>query len=369
MNNREIRSLTGLRGVAAIFVMCYHFNLSHLLTGGVENFFGHGYLMVDLFFILSGFVIAMTYGHWFSDSMDGKSIANYIVRRFARIYPLYAVMTLTAAILISTGWMDRWPGPEIPVSVVVNFTMLQTIVGIPSLDTPGWSVSAEWIISLLFPILAFLCLKKSWTISIAVMIISFGFFPILTVLPALIDEPKRAGLMDIWHYGTIYPVVRALAGFTIGIVTFRVAKLPKVNVLIDKKWLSIVVLSTIIVSMAIKNADIITLLFFPLLIISICRENNLVSRVLGSAPIYYLGVLSFSIYLIHNQLNYFMLILIHQLQRYGFLEVTATVISLIVFISITIILAACSYKYIEKPARDIIRRASFMPDVAVNLVK
>jgi peptidoglycan/LPS O-acetylase OafA/YrhL len=61
--DREIKPLTGLRGVAATVVMLYHFFYSDLAHA---SFFGRGYLAVDLSFVLSGFVMALSYGHLFA---------------------------------------------------------------------------------------------------------------------------------------------------------------------------------------------------------------------------------------------------------------------------------------------------------------
>src|SRR5262245_33168713 len=93
MKKLEITALTGLRGIAATMVMFYHFNLAHLLPGYTATMMGHGYLMVDMFLILSGFIIAMTYGAKFEQSISLRNYRIFLIRRIARIYPLY-VLTL-----------------------------------------------------------------------------------------------------------------------------------------------------------------------------------------------------------------------------------------------------------------------------------
>ncbi|NNM59255.1 MAG: acyltransferase [Legionellales bacterium] len=108
MKKQEIYSLTGLRGIAATMVMFYHFNASHLLAGGAfANLLGHGYLMVDLFLVLSGFIIAMTYGSRFDKAVTWREYRIFLVRRIARIYPLYILTTISAGILITAHWMDH----------------------------------------------------------------------------------------------------------------------------------------------------------------------------------------------------------------------------------------------------------------------
>ena len=86
----EIRSLTGLRGVTAMLVAAYHFYpvQSPLLSRTVGRF----YLWVDLFFVLSGFVMALNYGRMFRDGFSGEAFGEFLLRRLARVYPLYIVV-------------------------------------------------------------------------------------------------------------------------------------------------------------------------------------------------------------------------------------------------------------------------------------
>jgi peptidoglycan/LPS O-acetylase OafA/YrhL len=352
MKKQEIYSLTGLRGVAAIVVMFYHFNASSLLSGTGATVLGYGYLMVDLFLILSGFIIAMMYGQQFEQSVTWKNYTQFLVRRIARIYPLYALMTLSAGALIAIGWMDRWPGPDISISALINLTMLQAVLQVPSLDTPAWSVSAEWVANLLFPVLALLCLRRSWLWICLMAIISFVTLPILIGLPALIDEPKRAGLLDIWHYDTVYPVVRCVADFTLGIIIFRVSKLSWVKRLTSLSWLSPVLLCLILIFMSIQQADVWIVALFPLFILSLVPDNNLVARFIGCRPIYKLGELSYAIYLIHNQMNYFILYFAKKLESIGIDKLSANAFSMFLFSVFVIFLANLAYRFIEKPARS-----------------
>ena len=92
----DIRSLTGLRGVAAWWVVLYHFNelLPVSVHGWPTALLGRGYLAVDLFFILSGFIIAYNYLDGFS-AFDPRKYLHFLGVRIARIYPLHACMRHT----------------------------------------------------------------------------------------------------------------------------------------------------------------------------------------------------------------------------------------------------------------------------------
>jgi len=355
MERQEINALTGLRGIAATAVMFYHFNANHLFTGVTANFLGHGYLMVDLFLILSGFILALTYGQRFEQSISWKGYGNFLVRRIARMYPMYALMSITAAILVATGWMDHWPGPRIPISAFIDLTMFQSILHVPSLDAPGWSVSAEWIINLFFPLLALLCLRRSLKWTLLITVLAFAILPVITALPVLAHEPKRAGIMDIWNYTSVYPVLRCFADFVMGIMMFRLWKFDGVKKMIARHWLAPSLLTIIILLLMIKDADLWIVALFPLFILSLVSNTNKVSKWIGSKPIYKLGIYSYSIYLIHNQMNYFMLDLAKQLEVWGMNHLLANGLSMLIFASIVIVLANLAYHYIEMPARNWIK--------------
>lgn len=355
MQRKEVYSLTGLRGIAATFVMIYHFNISTLFTGASANILSYGYLMVDLFLVLSGFILTMTYGAKFERSIRIKDYFVFLVRRIARMYPLYALMTVTAGILIATAWMDRWPGPAIPMSTLINLTMFQTILHVPSLNIVGWSVSAEWVINLLFPLLALICLRRKWFWVVVIALASFCIFPILTILPALSHEPRRAGgLLDIWYYGTVFPVVRCFAGFVLGVVAFRLLQLAWIRKLISYGWVSFVLLLFILLEMSFKHADIWIVALFPFFVLSVSADDNIIARILGSKPIYKLGELSYAIYLIHYQFDSFMLFLAKKLELLGMTNITANFLSIFVFSILSVLIAGIAYCFIEKPARKLI---------------
>src|SRR6478609_4625992 len=91
----EITALTSLRGVAAMAVLLFH--LRHEFGPAIDpdrftHFLERSYLFVDFFFVLSGFVIALSYGHIFSRAIAKRDYGNFLVKRLARIYPLHIVM-------------------------------------------------------------------------------------------------------------------------------------------------------------------------------------------------------------------------------------------------------------------------------------
>ena len=85
----EIRSLTGLRGIAACFVVIFHFYHVILNKGRIGTALNHGYMAVDMFFMLSGFVLALTYQRDFLSRGSLRKHFNFLYKRLSRIFPLY----------------------------------------------------------------------------------------------------------------------------------------------------------------------------------------------------------------------------------------------------------------------------------------
>ncbi len=88
-------NLTPLRGIAALLTVIFHVDLYTGMGGGgllrQENsmLISKLYLMVDFFFVLSGFIMCHVYGKWFSSSVDKSSFKKFTIARFARVYPLH----------------------------------------------------------------------------------------------------------------------------------------------------------------------------------------------------------------------------------------------------------------------------------------
>ncbi len=154
-------ALTSIRGIAAWWVVLYHFR--EAIPAWVPDCFkaiaGQGYLAVDLFFQLSGFVIALNYAHQFQ-TLSASGVGNFLLRRLARIYPLHAVMLvaylatpLAILLLSSHGALGERFGLGY---FVMSACLVQNWGFTSGLDwnVPAWSISTEWFAYLLFPLLA-----------------------------------------------------------------------------------------------------------------------------------------------------------------------------------------------------------------------
>ncbi len=107
---KEIRALTGLRGVAALIVFFAH-TRETLETRGLavhvpqllERLFLSGGRQVDIFFVLSGFILTMIYRDQFATSVTGGSWASFLQRRVARVWPLHLFMLLLVLVFVTAA--------------------------------------------------------------------------------------------------------------------------------------------------------------------------------------------------------------------------------------------------------------------------
>jgi len=150
-------TLTGLRGFAALAVLFYHIRggMTGFLPDRVISVLAQGYLAVDLFFVLSGFVLWWTYGNEFRER-GIRAAPHFIVRRFARIFPLHlavlSAMLLFAAALIVSG---RDPGEHYSLAELPAHYLLVQNWGFSdrlAWNDPAWSISTEWAAYLLLAI-------------------------------------------------------------------------------------------------------------------------------------------------------------------------------------------------------------------------
>lgn len=165
----RLEALTGLRALAALAVLMYHFHLTVFQALDLERFvpfIGHCYLGVDLFFLLSGFILAHVHGQDFARPRM-RGACRFYALRLARIYPVHATMMLVFLVLVSLqGWLGpslgiaiSWPERYTPTSFFWHLALLEPFR--LRWNFPAWSVSAEWFAYLCFPLLAWRLARAS----------------------------------------------------------------------------------------------------------------------------------------------------------------------------------------------------------------
>ncbi|MDR2383259.1 MAG: acyltransferase [Prevotellaceae bacterium] len=168
--------LDGLRGVAAIMILIYHILETHTIFTDKNLIIGHGYLAVDFFFVLSGFVI----GYAYDDRWGKMNFKTFIKRRFVRLHPMVVFGMILGAILFYFGASGAFPLiAETPIWKML-FYLLLGILLIPTppstdirgwgemhtLDAPVWSLFFEYIANILYA----LFIRKFSKIALAVLV-------------------------------------------------------------------------------------------------------------------------------------------------------------------------------------------------------
>ncbi len=284
----EIRALTGLRGVAALYVVLFHSRCVGVIAPQTLGIFSHGYIAVDLFFVLSGFVMAMTATHLFAARVTTDGVRTFLGLRLARIYPLFALMTLLTFCLVHT---TKWTGADL----VFNLLLVHTWGLAGTIVLTGWSISTEWAAYLAFPWLSRLADRaKPWLGAVLVVAV-FALLAALAYGPSdLTRGPgiEHAGLLDLSSPHGPGALIRCLGEFTLGLLAWR--------------WRAQVshkaALPLAIVGLGLlcwPGSDLWLVAVFALLIMALGHDRGSVARALGTRVPHYLGVLSYALYLCH----------------------------------------------------------------------
>ena len=161
--------LDGLRGVAALVVICYHIGEA-FATSFLDQVVNHGYLAVDFFFLLSGFVI----GYAYDDRRNTMGVWAFTKRRLIRLHPMVVVGALLGALMFYAQGCEYWSVSEVS-TVLLAFAMLLNMLLVPAwggvevrgfgeifpLNGPTWSLFFEYIANLLY-VLAIRKLSTRW---------------------------------------------------------------------------------------------------------------------------------------------------------------------------------------------------------------
>lgn len=186
--------LDGLRGVAALMVIWYHVFEGYAFAGGTTiDTFNHGYLAVDFFFILSGFVIGYAY-----DDRWGKNFTmkDFIKRRLIRLHPMVIMGGIVGAITFYIQGSVQWDGTHIGI-LMVMLSLLCTIFFIPAmpgvgyevrgngemfpLNGPCWSLFFEYIGNILYALFIRRLSNKALTIVVVLLGVALASFAIFNV--------------------------------------------------------------------------------------------------------------------------------------------------------------------------------------------
>jgi peptidoglycan/LPS O-acetylase OafA/YrhL len=328
----RLAALDGLRLVAALAVMGYHYagvNVpywgvpSHVELPTLSHVGRYGYLGVNLFFVISGFVIFMTLDRT-------RKPMDFVVSRASRLYPAYwAAILMTWVVTNSIGLPGKEPTWQI---AVLNIPMFQQLFGVPLVDGVYWTLGVE----LLFYALAFLLflsgrLDQVLVALAALLLARLGYWAAAEF--AHIDLPWRLRYWLVLDY---------IAYFSLGIAIYR---------LVHRRGAraanaSLVVLAIVVVAVT-ESVPIAAVAGGCFVMVLAAARGRL--TLLDHAFLVYLGTISYSLYLLHENIGWAVL---RQFGLRGAAPLLAIACTTVMAIALATIVSRC----VEYPAMRWIRR-------------
>jgi peptidoglycan/LPS O-acetylase OafA/YrhL len=286
----HLRALTGARFLAALHVVLYHV----LAWQGTwfSAVVGTGYVSVNFFFVLSGFILAYTYGDHLIDPRE------FYAARVARIYPIYVLGLLLAAPFFVRAHINAHTIGLMVAQGAAVLLLVQAHVPNWSLvwNSPSWSLSVEAFFYLLFPFVAPWLLRvkrpRVWTLALWCVLMTTASLFLRFAPPAADGSPGTA--IDVLRHS---PVLR-LPEFTIGVLAARERR--------TIAWAAWPAALAILAALAISASIPYVLLhhglldpLFVVLIVALASGGGLLGRVLATPPLVALGEASYALYIVH----------------------------------------------------------------------
>lgn len=334
---RFFGALESLRGICAIGVVCLHFPWA---TAYRHNPAGEqSWLFVDMFFVLSGFVIA----HVYLDRMNRLSdVAEFATKRFFRLYPLHLVaLLLCGALVAGKSALGMGLDTQVTFGSVISAISLTHGLGFSEslpINSPSWSISAEMAAYSVFALCSLVTRRRV----LALVIVGLAAL--------LIEVLFNGGTLD---GGMTFRAFRCLYSFGIGVLTWRFAAR------LDGRWQWP---ATALVGVILWESASFTqlTLAFPVaagLLVGTLTQPGSLSRLLLARPLKAVGRWSYSIYLMHS----FILTLIGfglnrlvsaRIGSQPYLPPALDIALGITVIGIVIAVSAATYRLVEVPGRE-----------------
>jgi peptidoglycan/LPS O-acetylase OafA/YrhL len=286
-------ALDSWRGLCALLVALFHLPVkAAVLEFGLIR---HGYLFVDFFFVLSGFVITHAYG---AKIVSPAAAIDFLVRRWGRVWPLHVVILLVFAVLESVKYLaihqgmlqgEAFPGGNNGWSLLTNLLLIQSwnLHDGNYWNFPSWSISAEWAAYLFFA--AALLLTRRFYLGLAIAI---GLA--CTVLAYALSPDS----MDVTYD---YGVLRCLSSFSLGMLVHwlhRRYAVPAVIATMAEISVALLLVLTVTLCSSGKYAHLMPLVFAATVFVFASAGGRL-SILLTAAPFRKLGDWSYSLYMNH----------------------------------------------------------------------
>jgi peptidoglycan/LPS O-acetylase OafA/YrhL len=350
-----IAALTGIRAVAAVWAVMHHyrdffFQLFPSMRPLLAPLAFGGYLSLEAFFVLSGFIMAYNYATRVHTKAEYR---RYLWARFARVYPVHFVTLLMMLVFVLVLGPDPYFRSDFG-NWWANLFLYQAFPGWCSVNVPAWSISCDAVAYLVFPLLVWSALKLTPRMALA--------WSVAVLL---------AGITGIWLNGyqepslnmpIYYPIIWLRVGteFTVGVLLWKWwAAKPRGSA----RWDVTAAICFVVTFLwcyavpATSPATFFALPFITLFVLSCASATGWIGRFLSSRPLQWGGRVSYSLYLTH----YIVLLLFkHLLPWENYIDAPILVRVVLVLLIIPWVLgpAALVYHYVEEPARKVLLRRS-----------
>jgi peptidoglycan/LPS O-acetylase OafA/YrhL len=318
--------------------MMFHLDFFFLpqgLLGQSVPFLGRAYLGVDLFFLMSGFVMTHVYGQKLASGWRAHWV-DFAIVRFARLYPLFALATL---LMVATATLSQMPLTIVSLSgqsLVLQPVMLQYLGSGLSWNYPAWSISTETAAYVLFVFCAGVLVRGKYP-----RLLAAGC--LLVVLSISIAHGGRLNV-----FSGIGALLRTLAEFTLGALLYRAHRSDMSS---SRLWLAWIALVCFFLA-AFTHWDVLTVVAFACLIYYGVHTSSALGRVLSSRPAIALGAWSYSIYLLHAPTHYALMAICEALgYPLTHLDATSAKVCILVTALAVVGLSALTFNYFELPMR------------------
>ncbi len=355
-NKDEIRSHTSLRGWAALMVVFVHFrSFFHpsIDLDEITFFLSKGYLWVDFFFILSGFVMSYVYDIEHPQRHSIRDTFHYLIARIARIYPLHFITLVATLLFFITVALINWGLEKESCcvfdgslrnaeSLVANLFLIHAwgMFDWVTWNLPSWSLSAEFFCYLIFAALLTLDGENRELALVALSCTAVFFYCLCLATGSDVDENFRLS------------TVRAASAFTIGIMLFLGRKV--ISTISESYLTSIQITSSIalLLTLHFGLADVLSISLMALIVLVTWEDRGFLCNCLAKRHMHTIGLLSFSIYMWHYLIKF---IAKNDWESYTGLPLQSSAAGSILFVAcligLVIPISVCSYRFLEMPTR------------------
>lgn len=364
METQEIQSLTPLRGIAAIWVICFHYVVVYFGFHPEKYswLFNKGYLAVDMFFMLSGFVLSHVYWRTFtSDLADAaRNYWSFIGARVARLYPLhlfnlcqFVVATLSFSLYeySSAGKFNSIPiyGARSLTALLANAAMLQGLKARElAWNFPAWSISVEFLAYFLFPLVLPFIAQASGARKLLIAGVALSALCLFGYL----------GDGDFNQWDGPITLLRCLPEFIFGALLYAGLQQSRSPDWFKSDYTIASVIFAVLIFLHFDVPDLVIVMAFPAVILSAVINAGRIAPLLNAAPLVWLGNISYSLYLAHGFVQFLTtkLLVSTGVEKTTDLSFKTSVWLLLAMLGATLLMATFTYREVEIVGRSRLRK-------------